>query len=54
MQGLLQLLKPSMTVYAYVKDAAIMVCTLNRAKRSYYDISRHQVKMRDRRDSNRV
>jgi hypothetical protein len=30
------------------------VCTLDRAKRSYYDISRHQVKMCDRCDSNRV
>jgi hypothetical protein len=45
MQGLLQLLKLSTMVYAHIKDAAIMACTLNRAKRFYYDISRHQVEI---------
>jgi V-type H+-transporting ATPase subunit E len=38
-QGLLQLLEPSATVYACSKDEAIARRALNGAKKTYYDIS---------------
>jgi len=44
-QGLLQLLEPSATVYARAKDAAIAARALDGAKKTYYDISGRQVEL---------
>ncbi len=44
-QGLLQLLEPSATVYARSKDKAIASRALDGAKETYYDISGRQVEI---------
>lgn len=44
-QGLLQLLEPSATVYARSKDEAIASRALDGAKKTYYDISGRQVEI---------
>ncbi len=44
-QGLLQLLEPSATVYARAKDAAIAARALDGVKNTYYDISGRQVEL---------
>jgi len=44
-QGLLQLLEPSATVYARSKDEAIARRALDGAKKTYYDISGRQVEI---------
>ena len=44
-QGLLQLLEPSVTVYARSKDEAIAIRALDGAKKTYYDISGRQVEI---------
>lgn len=44
-QGLLQLLEPSATVYARSKDEAIARSALDGAKKAYYDISGRQVEI---------
>jgi len=45
MQGLLQLLKPSATVYARAKDVAIATRAVDGAKKTYYDISGRKVEV---------
>ncbi|SRR5713226_2659130 len=45
MQGLLQLLKPSATVYARAKDVAIATCAVDGAKKTYYDIGGRKVEV---------
>jgi V-type H+-transporting ATPase subunit E len=44
-QGLLQLLEPSATVYARAKDVAIAARALDGAQKTYYDISGRQVEL---------
>jgi V-type H+-transporting ATPase subunit E len=44
-QGLLQLLEPSATVYVRAKDEAIAACALDGAKKAYYDISGREVEL---------
>jgi len=44
-QGLLQLLEPSATVYARAKDEAIAARSLDGAKKAYYDVSGRQVEV---------
>ena len=44
-QGLLQLLEPSATVYARAKDEAVAARALDGAKKTYYDISGRQVEL---------
>jgi V-type H+-transporting ATPase subunit E len=44
-QGLLQLLEPSATVYARTKDEAIAARALDGAKKAYFDISGRQVEI---------
>lgn len=44
-QGLLQLLEPSATVYVRAKDEAIAPRALDGAKKTYYDISGRQVEI---------
>ena len=45
MQGLLQLLEPSATVYARSKDEDIATRALDGAKTAYYDISGREVEI---------
>lgn len=45
MQGLLQLLESSATVYARSKDEAIARSAIDGAKNTYYDISGRQVEI---------
>jgi V-type H+-transporting ATPase subunit E len=44
-QGLLQLLEPSATVYARCKDESIAARALDGAKKAYYDVSGRQVEI---------
>ncbi len=44
-QGLLQLLEPSATVYARAKDVAIATRAVDGAKKTYYDISGRKVEV---------
>lgn len=44
-QGLLQLLEPSTTVYVRAKDQAIATRALDGAKTAYYDISGREVEL---------
>ncbi|KAN0131745.1 vacuolar H+-ATPase [Lactarius tabidus] len=44
-QGLLQLLEPSVTVYARAKDEAIAERALESAKKAYYDMSGREVEV---------
>jgi V-type H+-transporting ATPase subunit E len=44
-QGLLQLLEPSATIYARAKDKAIAARALDGAKKTYYDISGREVEL---------
>jgi V-type H+-transporting ATPase subunit E len=44
-QGLLQLLEPSATVYARADDEAIATRALDGAKKAYYDVSGRQVEI---------
>lgn len=44
-QGLLQLLEPSATIYTRAKDEAIATRALDGAKKTYYDISGRQVEV---------
>ncbi len=44
-QGLLQLLEPSATVYARTKDEDIVTRALGGAKKTYYDISGRNVEL---------